>query len=383
MPIATIEANVPFQQTNMLDSLYKGQTQRLDVNKAEADAANAGVDREELIRKRKAQILARDVFALDNEEKWNQLGPDLAAKYGIEFKPWDGGVHRDRILAMGSEVDPQLLGIKEMAATKSAQETRNPSILAGKILEMAAADPSLANEPGFASRIQWANAIMTNAQKIIGVPQGGNVYAAPTYPGSNVPPASNAPPINTGESPPRADAPPPAGPQPIFRGAMPAEMTKLQGENKSKITAYNLNLDHVNSAIDAFDKNPELLKGGVTDRFGYAINAARGATTDEGVAYNQAYQSIVEVSNADLLDAKGTQTEGDAVRAMAKFLDSPGDRKLMQLALTKIKNALEEKRKTAEGINSQIDSTYGPLGGGQPSAAQPGAAPKGFTVRRN
>lgn len=54
MPIATIENNVPFQQTNMLDSLYKGQTQRLDVNQREEEARNAPIDRERLMRRQDA-----------------------------------------------------------------------------------------------------------------------------------------------------------------------------------------------------------------------------------------------------------------------------------------------------------------------------------------
>lgn len=374
MPIATIENNVPFQQTNVLDSFYKGQTQRLDIDKAKTDATNAGVDRDQELEKKRWQRLARKVGAYDTAEKWNGNEAALrkiAQEEGVEYQPWGDGTTYDKIMRMGADIDPQLLRIKEMTAEKSS----DPKTLttARFIKEDQAARPeAYQTDPALRARAQWAEAVMTNAQKMINVAPGGEVHKPPSYSGFQPPPLPPEPP-----PPPQngAPQPPPSGPQPVFRGAVPVEATKLKGEAESKITTYGLNLKYINQAISDFEKTPKLLEGGVMDRLGYAINSARGQTTDEGVAYNQAYQAITKMSNANLLDAKGTQTEGDAVRAMAEFLDSPGDRKLMQLALTKIKGALEEKMQTAQGVIGEIDKNYGPLGGQATTGAPTGITP--------
>lgn len=117
MPVEYFQPNT---NVNMLDELYKGQTQRLDVDKRERDAAYEGEDRQNAQQKRIAQLLAREVSALDTEEKWNQFGPGVAEKYKIPFAGWEGGTTRQRVLDMGAEMDPQLLSIKDKSADKSS-----------------------------------------------------------------------------------------------------------------------------------------------------------------------------------------------------------------------------------------------------------------------
>ena len=83
-----------------------------------------------------------------------------------------------------------------------------------------------------------------------------------------------------------------------------------------------------------------------------------GRSTPESVAYADFLRTVEQSVNAVLSAAKGTQTEGDAIRARNQILRNPNDAAVVQSALKDLAKATKEAQDIYRGTMNQLGNRY-------------------------
>lgn len=371
---------------NVLDAYYKGQAQEFEQTKSDQDRQH-----EQFVRR--SRLLARDVYALDTEEKWNQLGPEVAKRHRVPFRPWDGGVHRDRILAMGAEMDPQTLNAR-WGDSNAATSLLGQYGIGGKtdwdraqnVVALAQAKPELMNDPAFSALYNSSMYFLQNRfNPFMTLQPGGTALQKPplviTQPGAAPPVAPQpgaAPPVAPGapvapsqDIAPRPGATAPSGGlQPVAQGAVPEPVITADTNMRSEVANLGVHIGKLNEVIKSLD-DQSLKLGGWTNLMNEIRNT--GLTPFQPTEGSRAYSTLISTleqnRNDILLLAKGTQTEGDARRAMDAIIQYKTDPIQVRKQLENLRVALESSKREKEQGISVRQQQYPGLSGNRPTGA--------------
>jgi hypothetical protein len=116
-------------------------------------------------------------------------------------------------------------------------------------------------------------------------------------------------------------------------------------------------MNDIKSLISSLD-NKELDLGMINNLSAKAKNVT-GFSDDNSRRYGEFNLTMEKLRNNILQMAKGTQTEGDAQRAMKQIMSSPNDNANVKTQLAKLAKAFENDASIRAMNNDQINANYG------------------------
>lgn len=168
------------------------------------------------------------------------------------------------------------------------------------------------------------------------------------------------------------------------------EKTKLPlptATDRNRLTVARDTVIQTQGTIDQIDKYAQMIEDGDLS-FSFFGNLASSGRVAAGVARatdvnkQDFNRFVLGAANALLLQAKGTQTEGDAQRARDQVVDAlaKNDNKTVKSALTELRSVIERTRKSAELTIEDFNESFGTSkaipGTPAPTPRQPAAGGK-------
>jgi hypothetical protein len=168
------------------------------------------------------------------------------------------------------------------------------------------------------------------------------------------------------------------------------EKTKLPlptATDRNRLAVARDTVIQTQGTIDQIDKYAQMIEDGDLS-FSFFGNLASSGRVAAGVARatdvnkQDFNRFVLGAANALLLQAKGTQTEGDAQRARDQVVDAlaKNDNKTVKSALTELRSVIERTRKSAELTIEDFNESFGTSkaipGTPAPTPRQPAAGGK-------
>jgi hypothetical protein len=168
------------------------------------------------------------------------------------------------------------------------------------------------------------------------------------------------------------------------------EKTKLPlptATDRNRLAVARDTVIQTQGTIDQIDKYAQMIEDGDLSFsfFGNLASSGRvaaGVARDTDVNKQDFNRFVLGAANALLLQAKGTQTEGDAQRARDQVVDAlaKNDNKTVKSALTELRSVIERTRKSAELTIEDFNESFGTSkaipGTPAPTPRQPAAGGK-------
>lgn len=142
-----------------------------------------------------------------------------------------------------------------------------------------------------------------------------------------------------------------------------AERNRLPVPAANAYQAAALNERQAGSVVQSVEQHIEDIKTGKLPLGLIPNNEAQlrnwlGRSTPESVAYADLLRTVEQSVNAVLSAAKGTQTEGDAIRARNQILRNPNDAAVVQSALKDLAKATKESQDIYRNTLNQLGNRY-------------------------
>lgn len=160
----------------------------------------------------------------------------------------------------------------------------------------------------------------------------------------------------------------------LGRGRLEAQRTEAERRAEAErnklpvqvITAYGTaaqNERQAGSVVQSVEQHIEDIKTGklplgVVPNTEAQLRNWLGRSTPESVAYADFLRTIDQSVNAVLSAAKGTQTEGDAIRAKNQILRNPNDAAVVQSALKDLAKSVKESQDIYRNTLNQLGNRY-------------------------
>ena len=160
----------------------------------------------------------------------------------------------------------------------------------------------------------------------------------------------------------------------LGRGRLEVQRTEAERRAESErnklpvpvITAYGTaaqNERQAGSVVQSVEQHIEDIKTGklplgVVPNTEAQLRNWLGRSTPESVAYADFLRTVEQSVNAVLSAAKGTQTEGDAIRARNQILRNPNDAAVVQSALKDLAKATKESQDIYRNTMNQLGNRY-------------------------
>jgi hypothetical protein len=138
----------------------------------------------------------------------------------------------------------------------------------------------------------------------------------------------------------------------------PAGVVNLVTEKQTIASKARTTLGMLDGVLHSF-QNGTLELGTVSNLHGKFSQATGIGATEGTRAYAELQRVLQTLSNTKLLDAKGVQTEGDAVRARIESLISAGDTEAAFAELSKAREALQTTSDLALAQADDLTEQYG------------------------
>jgi hypothetical protein len=168
------------------------------------------------------------------------------------------------------------------------------------------------------------------------------------------------------------------------------EKTKLPlptATDRNRLAVARDTVIQTQGTIDQIDKYSKMIEDGdlsfsLLSNLASSGRVAAGVARDTDVNKQDFNRFVLGAANALLLQAKGTQTEGDAQRARDQVVDAlaKNDNKTVKSALTELRSVIERTRKSAELTIEDFNESFGTSkaipGTPAPTPRQPAAGGK-------
>jgi hypothetical protein len=176
-----------------------------------------------------------------------------------------------------------------------------------------------------------------------------------------------------------------------FRRSQAADKTEKKptptATDRNRLAVARDTVIQTQGTIDQIDKYAQMIEDGDLSFsfFGNLASSGRvaaGVARDTDVNKQDFNRFVLGAANALLLQAKGTQTEGDAQRARDQVVDAlaKNDNKTVKSALTELRSVIERTRKSAELTIEDFNESFGTSkaipGTPAPTPRQPAAGGK-------
>lgn len=177
----------------------------------------------------------------------------------------------------------------------------------------------------------------------------------------------------------------------LGRGRLEVQRTEAERRAESErnklpvpvITAYGTaaqNERQAGSVVQSVEQHIEDIKTGklplgVVPNTEAQLRNWLGRSTPESVAYADFLRTVEQSVNAVLSAAKGTQTEGDAIRARNQILRNPNDAAVVQSALKDLAKATKESQDIYRNTMNQLGGRYPGLEHQRMEPVSPARAP--------